>query len=697
MRSLQEKRRLLIVDGNQESRGMLRNLFRSEFSVTEALDGEMALELLQKDQGFSAVLLKCNLFEISGFDVLIFLSANHFLPIMPVIMIGDPKDELKALSMGATAFIQEPYEGQMVYYRLKNLLQILHTENDYDVVTGLFSYRRFLTETARMLLLHPIQNYAIVYANIKRFKVLNAMYGRGVGNEVLRKLAEEMVRLDENGIYARIGWDHFIFCCRRDLANTETMLRRVDAVMRQMKLKYNMQVCIGIYEIEDRQMPVESMCDRAQMALTTVEEDGAQSIAYYDEALRHSLLEEQEITESMQRALETHQFQVYFQPVYSLSTEQPVSAEALVRWVHPEKGIIPPDRYIPLFERNGFISKLDFYIWEQVFQYLVTLRERGWTQFPISVNMSRMNLYQTDLCKQLVTLSGKYGVDPSVFWIEITESAYMDNPAQLLDTIRQFNAAGFSVLMDDFGSGYSSLSMLRDIPVSTLKIDMGFMRDVGLSERSNNMVNSIVRMAKWMELTVVAEGVETQAQLDYLRSIGCDRVQGYYFSKPLPKGQFDELVFGSGRSLQPEPPHVFDSIDFQGIWKTITDYDRAMGHILGALCLYETFDDSVELVCVNGEYYRLMETTPDRLSLDRGDALAWLCGEDRRAVCNAFIQTKESQKRQCLLVERSAAFGGGRLLMDLCYLGRKDDRHYYTACFRNVSEVEEKAPGAMRE
>lgn len=698
MKSLQGKRRLLIVDGDRESRDVLRSTFRSEYDVVEALDGEMALELLQKDQSFAAVVLKSRLFEISGFDVLVFLSANRFLSSIPVIMIGDREDELKALSMGAADFIREPYDAQKLYYRLKNLLLLLHTENDYDTVTGLFSYRRFLTETTRMLLLHPNENYVMVYTNIKRFKVLNALYGRGMGDEVLRRLAEEMTKLDEYGVYARSGWDHFAFCCRRELAKTEIMLRRADAMMRQLKLKYNMRICFGIYEIEDNLMPVENICDRAQMALSSIEEDSAQSFAYYDDALRCSLLEEQEITASMQKALENGQFQIYLQPIYSLSTEKPVSAEALVRWIHPEKGIIPPDRFIPLFEHNGFISKLDSCVWELVFQYLADLKKRGYPEFPVSANMSRINLYKTDLCDQMVALSEKYGVDPSVFRIEITESAYMDNPDQLLEIIRKFNAAGFSVLMDDFGSGYSSLSMLRDIPVSALKIDMGFVRDVGLSERSNSVVNSIIRMAKWLEMTIVAEGVETQAQLDYLRSIGCDRVQGYYFSRPLPIGQFNDLLFTSGLAKVEEPARVFDPVDFNGIWGTIVGHDCAMGNIMGAMGFYEFFNDSLEIICVNDEYYRLMETTPNRILLETEDALAWVYKENRRSARAAFYRARETNERQELILNRFITHNRAkRLLVTICYVGRKDDRYFYTAGFRDVPALEELELSAVQD
>lgn len=683
-----KRERLLIVDSRQDERDAIEGAFRGKYDIVLAYDGEMALEVLGQDCSFDAILMDCELDGISGFDVMLRLSTLFILDSMPVIAYGKPEDQLKALSMGAIEFIPLPLHLPSLKYRMSNLLQLLRTEGSFDSLTGLFNRRKFITEAHRVLQTDRARKYTLIYTNIERFRVMNDLYGYRICDQILLELARTLRNLCPQGVVGRVGGDHFAVCARRETVDPQAILDGAADIMRRCGLRQKMRLSMGIYDVEDRNMPVAQICDRAEMAMRTLREGGGALIARYDDRLRRELLEEQEITGEMEEALRTGQFHIYLQPIYSLTTGGPVSAEALVRWVHPRKGVISPGKFIPLFERNGFITKLDAYVWEKVFQYLAEFRQQGYPDFPISSNMSRIDFYDSTVCDSIITMAEKYGVSPSLFRIEVTESAYMDNPDQLLDTIRQFNAAGFRVLMDDFGSGYSSLNMLMKIPVSTLKIDMGFIGDVGTSERSNSIMNSIIRMAKWLEMTVIAEGVETQEQLDYLRSVGCDRVQGYYYSKPLPIEDFKGAVFNFPKDRIREPHRDYDKLDLAAVWRTVTAQNDAAGGILGAVGVYERTGNRVELVCVNDEYYKTMETTPGELFHDTKDALGWIQESDREAFLDALRRAEETRVCQNLLINRYVSSTTiKRLYLSVGRIGCMDNRALFAISIRDISGI----------
>lgn len=685
-----QRKRILIVDSRAETRANLERSLRIDYEVVSALDGEMALELLKQRQDYTAIVLSCRLFETSGYDVILRLRTLRLSPPIPIIAMGDPSDELKALSVGAVEFLLDPVDPELLRCRLRNLLSLLCVWNDFDRLTGLYSRERFMAEVSCLLRENRRQKYTMIYTNLERFRVFNDLYGQQTGDQILSGLAKILSDwCPAGGIVGRAGGDHFIACCPSERMVPEFLLQRMTELMEKMHVRRLFRLRLGFYEIEDPDAPVQQMIDRAQMALGMVKDSVSRFYAYYDETLRRELLEEQEIACAMEDALKEGQFHIYLQPIYSLTTGTPISAEALVRWIHPEKGVIPPSKFISFFEHNGFICKLDAYVWETVFHYLAEMKQMGYPEFPISANMSRMDLYNPNLCEELTALAASYGVEPSLFRIEVTESAYMDDPDQMLETIQKLNAAGFQVQMDDFGSGYSSLNMLMNIPVSTLKIDMDLIRNIGLSERSHSVVNGVIRIAKWLEMTVVAEGVENQTQLNYLRSIGCDRVQGYYYSKPLPIEEFHGLIANFTRDELVEPPHRFDHIDLNMVCKKIMDSSTLPGKLLGAVGLYEMAGDSVELLAVNDEYYRTMETTPEKLFSEADSAIGWSCQESQRDLFQAFARALETGERQDLVTGRYVT--STRLIylsLSICYLGRKDNRYLYILCGKKVSQTD---------
>ena len=284
------------------------------------------------------------------------------------------------------------------------------------------------------------------------------------------------------------------------------------------------------------------MCDRALLAVDSIKGQYNRYFAVYDDALRGKLLREQAITEAMETALDEGQFVVYLQPKYNLHDDRLAGAEALVRWNHPAWGFLSPGEFIPLFEKNGFITQLDQYVWEQVCALMKTWNEKGYPALPVSVNVSRSDIYQSDLAQTLLKIVHKYGLEPKQLHLELTESAYTENPNQIVGTVDHLRKLGFIIEMDDFGSGYSSLNMLNRMKLNVLKLDMKFIQSETAKPMEQGILRFVVGLGHWLNLSVVAEGVETREQLERLREVGCDYAQGYFFSKPMLGVEFENLM-----------------------------------------------------------------------------------------------------------------------------------------------------------
>jgi len=492
----------------------------------------------------------------------------------------------------------------------------LKKREKFDQLTGIYNKRTFFEKTREMIDGHPDIRYEIVRLDVERFKVINELFGRDEGNRVLCFIAAEIAaNLGSRGTYGRIGSDVFGLCFPYREESLEILRACNAASIEKYKIDFEVVVGYGIYLVDEPKLPVNVMFDRAGLALQTIKGNYVQRFAFYEDRIRQTMLLEQRIVNEMNQALEQQQFEVYFQPIYQLSSGELYGAEALVRWRHPKYGLVSPGDFVPVFERNGFIMKLDLYIWEKVCQRICQWREAGKDSLRITVNVSRVHLYQPGFCEDMLDLLNRYGLSPDCLNLEIIENAYRDNPAQLLATVNALKKHGFFVLMDDFGSGYSSLNMLKDIPVDMLKIDMDFLRDFKRFERGGNIIAAIVRLAKWLKMSLIAEGVETKEQVDYLRSIGCDNAQGYYFSEPLPADQYaallDEVKFTVADDLdEPAGP-----LNFDFLWNTEAPINILLNNMLTAIGAYELKGDVLEVLSVNDGYYEMMDCSPQLLHM----------------------------------------------------------------------------------
>ena len=413
----------------------------------------------------------------------------------------------------------------------------------YDDIADVYSKSYFYQRVRDILLRNPATSYDILCSDIEDFKLINDTIGVVAGDRLLRQVGKlHASLLGDHGICGRLSADRFACLIEHREDYSDEMFTQSTARIKSGFGNRNVVLKYGIYRVEDREVPVEQMCDRALLAVQSIKGQYGKHFAFYDDKLRDTLLHRQAITDGMERALASGQFEVYLQPKFRIADGSLSGAEALVRWNHPEWGLQPPSEFIPLFERNGFITKLDQYVWEQACSLMRRWDLMGFPHIDVSVNVSRTDIRDMDMARVLGGLVERYGLDPSRLHLEITESACKDSADQLVETLHRLRKMGFVIEMDDFGSGYSSLNMLTEMPLDVLKLDMKFIQTEVANPSGDSILGFIVSLARWMELSVVAEGVETREQLERLQADGCDYAQGYFLARPMPVKALEELL-----------------------------------------------------------------------------------------------------------------------------------------------------------
>lgn len=542
-----------------------------------------------------------------------------------------------------------------------NSKEELRFRADHDELTSVYNANAFYRHTKDMITADDSE-YILVRLNIIKFKVINDIFGAKAADDVLVTMARhiEDTVTKRGGTYGRLTSDHFAVCIPSDNFYEQLLLDSIQSLKDCFPRYYNINIKAGVYRITSKDVSVAVMCDRAKLAMQSIKEDNTKVIAYYNDDIRKNLLREQRIENEMEWALETEQFEVWFQPIYSLSSMQPYSAEALVRWRHPTKGLVPPGMFIPIFEKNGFISKLDYYIFDHVCAYIKERRLQGLRQIPISVNVSRMSLFNETLADDIIALVKKYELSPELFKIEITETAYSNNPTIITNTVNKLRAYGFTILMDDFGSGYSSLNILKDLPIDVLKIDMNFMADLTSTDKAANILTSIVRMAKWLDMPCIAEGVETKSQVTFLKSIGCDNIQGFYFSKPLPREDFEAIIASNIDEIVSDKRSDTASQDVDAMLSSNETITKLMNGMFGGMGFYELEDDKLEAIRVNEGYYQIFGYTLSEFSKDAKNVLEKVYPDDKKVVLEACRKAIYTKKTVHHTVRRIGA--GGKLI-----------------------------------
>lgn len=551
------KKNLLIVDKNDVNRKILKGILCDTYNILEADNSENALKMLEEElKSVACIILDLVTPEESDFDFLgdIFASERFSnIPVLVATIDNESENEKRCFELGAWDVIHKPFNPEIVKLRLKNIigrselntLERIKYVAEHDALTGLYNRNKFFECTRAMLDEHDDTQFAFVRCDIDRFRLINSYFGEDEGDKLIKFMGKN-VRQTEKSFpfctYGRIESDVFCFVVPYIEEVLEKVLKDFTEALINYNPSYYIEPSFGIYIIDTKSISVEKMYARSAMAAKKCKDKYRSYVAFYDNGMTEELFNKQELINDMQEALEKEQFVVYFQPKYSLKKKAFSGAEALVRWNHPRKGFISPGEFIPIFEQNGFIAQLDYYVWEHTCMLLRNWIDSGLNPEPVSVNISRVNMYNPRLVEIISSLTEKYNLPNHMLNLELTESAYMDNPDTMVKMVLALQRKGFIIMMDDFGSGYSSLNTLKDIPVDYLKVDMKFLTTGKSNDRSEKILVSVVKMAKLLDLPVIVEGVETEEQMNFLDSISCEYVQGYYFARPMPSENYEKIL-----------------------------------------------------------------------------------------------------------------------------------------------------------
>lgn len=440
--------------------------------------------------------------------------------------------------------------------------QALRLRAEHDPLTGAFNTQTFFEKIDKLIKNRPNEQYCVLRFDVAGFKAINESFGLEEGNRLLRGIAR-LIRqrlIPEKEIFARLTADVFAVCLTGGTERTLQFIQNLSLRLDHYSDTFRVKLFFGICPVENSRTPAHILCDWAYLAQKTVKGSDIVNFAFYDDALRKRLHDESYITDQMYEALEKHQFRLFLQPKVQISSGRIVGAEALVRWQHPTDGLILPGRFVPLFERNGFIVRLDSYIWDQTCQILRTWIDKQYEPMPISVNMSRLHFNDDDLPNKLVSLLNKYNLPRHMLELELTESAFFANEPRLKRLMNELRAAGFVFSMDDFGTGYSSLSTLRDLPFNVVKLDRAFISDGTTNKRGQIVARNTIALARDLDMSIVAEGVETKEHARFLLNSGCNCAQGFYYSRPVDTAEFEVLSFVQEKAFWVHPQLKEDAI-----------------------------------------------------------------------------------------------------------------------------------------
>lgn len=474
-----------------------------------------------------------------------------------------------------------------------------------------YYYNHSFMERLRKRLPEILPNtYCIVAIDIEHFRLFNKLYGRSSGDEVIRYIYTclKQSALEYDGIDAYLGGDNFVAFLPDDDEVLNNIRQKIIKKFSEWNNTSAFFPLFGVYTIKDTSVLPELMYDHAMLALSHAEEDYKWHICRYTMEMESCLEEEVYLLAAIEEGLEKGEFTFFAQPQCNIATGQIVGAEALVRWQKPDGEVLLPGGFIPVLEKNKMIDRLDRYVWEKVCQWLKGWIDLGYSPVPISINVSRIDIYAMDVPKYIFSLLEKYQIPEHLIKIEITESAYTENNNRISHAVNTFRNRGLVVMMDDFGCGYSSLNMLKNIPVDVLKLDMRFLQfKEEERQKSANILESIVNMAGLLHLPIVVEGVENESQEKFVQKLGCRYIQGFYYYKPLPIKKFEELLRDKRQIdtqglvyKQVEPMHIREFIDTNFV------SDSMLNNVLGPVVFFEVLGGDIKITRVNEQYFRML-------------------------------------------------------------------------------------------
>ena len=693
---------VLIVDDEKVNRLNLGKILGSTYEIVEAENGQEAIEILQTQaEHISAIVLDLIMPEFDGYAFMKEYAKSKTFGMIPVVIAtveGDAKTEKECLELGAWDFVSKPYDASIIQFRVKNVIdrsqhqlkKELNYRTQYSELAEIYNLPTFQYATEKMLEQYPDKNYVMIRMDIDKFRLVNAFFGAEEGDNLLKYIANYLLNLQdeyEHVTFGHVNADIFAVCLSyEEETDIFNFMKKLDKVVLEYPLDFDVVMTYGLYLLEDNTDGVGDIYERANLAAKKCKDEfNIRNYAFFQEKMRDEIVKEQMIVNNMRGALSNNEFVLYLQPKYELHTNTLSGGEVLVRWLDPKRGMISPGDFIPVFERNGFIMKLDFYVWEKACQLIRKWLDEGRKPYPISVNISRVSLYNPRLTEMLCGLVQKYNVPPALLQLELTESAYTTNQPTIKSMMSTLQQKGFQIMMDDFGSGYSSLNVLKDIEVDILKIDMRFLSDTENEARSENILAAVVRMAKWLNLPVIAEGVERKEQVLFLKSIGCEYVQGYYFARPMPVEEYEKLAFETeheGKVVADEQQQ-----EENAEWSNTSQLELLFSNMVQAVAVYEYGDADIEVVRVNNAYYNMFgfnDIDDVQKSLDVSMSM-----ESRKKFFEAFEETVCTKEGAECEVLRRIGDKNIWVRIQLRYMNKVGKKHVVYGCISDVTAQKE--------
>ena len=426
---------------------------------------------------------------------------------------------------------------------VNSTIQTLHKRSILDPLTGIYNEYAFLAKAEKLIEENVNEQYIFIRFDISRFKMVNDLFGSAMGDRLLCFIGSVLRdHVSPKDAYGRLGSDIFLVCLKETSEDALLdLIHRITYHLEAFPINFNLTPYFGIC----RAMPgvsLTTLLDWSNLALNTIKGSSLTNYAFYSDEMREQLLRESSIENEMVSALESGQFTIFLQPKCDIGSGHTIGAETLVRWIRPDGSMVRPDHFIPLFERNGFIIRLDEYVWEETCKVLHRWQEKGYPLIPISINVSRVHIFDPGFCDKITALVHKYNIPVQMLELEFTESAFISNVDELHQIMNTLRERGFTLSMDDFGSGYSSLNMLKNSPFDVIKIDREFLSESSSTENGRIIMRNTIYMLRQLKMKIVAEGVETKEQAMFLLHSGCSIAQGYYYSKPIDVSSFEEFV-----------------------------------------------------------------------------------------------------------------------------------------------------------
>lgn len=572
---------------------------------------------------------------------------------------------------------------------------MLNKINYYDKLMRCFNYEGFKIKAKEIISGNTDKIYQICYFDIKQFKFINDYFGYEKGDRLLRRWAEiisEVIDEDE-GIVGRISRDNVVVLALFD--SEEASYKKfkyisdgIEYFLYTPERRYKVEMCAGVYVFDPKERKdseVNHLLDYANIAQKKAKAIQGSQMMFFDTELWMHEMRTSKIRHGVNDALSNGEITPWFQPQYDYVTGQIIGAEVLARWNSTELGVVLPEEFVPVLEDSGQMFLLDYFIWEKACGYMQKWKESGKDiSVSLSVNISRNDILCIDVCGYLKKLVKEYNLTPDMLRLEITESAYVREVNDFIEIVSNLRKCGFKIEMDDFGSGYSSLNMLKDMEVDVLKLDLAFLSKTNNNAKAGNIISSVIRMAHALDIDVIAEGVETQEQANLLKNMGCCFMQGFFFAKPMDAEAFEELIMNEPYNIGNRSGKKDVRINLTELLDSRSSASFIFNSCIGAAMLFEYRSESIEVILANDDYFDLLD--PDRMLFKkfRCNLLDALSAE-RRAMAIASVEKVIANKTYRCDIKVDSC--GKTIRVSMRHVNASDEGHIIFAVFEDITET----------